>query len=595
VSGISGWVSYGMRPVPAYVAAMSATLTHRGPDGEGLWSSDQAVFGHRRLLTGSEDEPQPMVFETSNGPVVLSCDGRVLNCPELRRELEALGAPFPLRSDVAVVLAGYLRWGEAVSGKLRGTFAFAIWDGRARRLLLTRDHLGAKPLCYYPTPDGVLFGSEPKAILAHPLAKAAVDIRGLQGWFSNVNTPGDLVWSGMREVSPGAIVTVDAAGIREQCWRLRSRPHTDDPDTTVKRIRALLEASMREQLAGAPAAVMLSGGVDSSVVTALAAHDYAARGAMLASYEIGFEGTDVPDSPFAWEVATRWGTDHTRVVLGSSLLASPELRERTVWARDQPMGLGDHDVSHLLLFEQIRERFRGVLVGVMADELFGGYPVFTDPKVYQEAGWPRHVHHRGLRRGRLATLNPELRAALNLETYWADTYAQAAPLVEPVDGESPADHRWRETTHFEITSRVRLLLDFIDRLAGGLQVGMPFGDPRLVEYAYNVPRSIKTHGGVKGLLKAAAGELLPRSVRERPKSCYPTTPDLGYLRAIQRQGRALAAQPGHRVFDIVDRGWLLGATRQPPGSLNEIAREGINRALELAIWLDLYRPTIAIT
>src|SRR6201999_3245982 len=176
-------------------------------------------------------------------------------------------------SDTEVVLRGYIQWGEGLADRLNGMYAFAIWDDRVHKLVLIRDRMGIKPLYFYPTADGVLFGSEPKAILANPLARRAVDVDGLRELFAFVKTPGHAVWSGMHEIEPGTIVTVDADGIRRRrYWRLETLPHADDRDTTVARVRALLDDIVRRQLvADVPRCVLLSGGLDSSAVTALSA------------------------------------------------------------------------------------------------------------------------------------------------------------------------------------------------------------------------------------------------------------------------------------------------------------------------------------
>jgi asparagine synthase (glutamine-hydrolysing) len=171
------------------------------------------------------------------------------------------------------VLRGYLHWGEAVAERLNGMFAFAIWDARVRKLVMIRDRMGIKPLYFYPTPDGVIFGSEPKAILVNPIAAPVVDLDGLRELVSHIKTPKHAVWQGMSEVEPGTMVIVDENGVRERTyWRLEARLHTDGQEATVARVRELLDDIIRRQLvADVPECVLLSGGLDSSTVTALSA------------------------------------------------------------------------------------------------------------------------------------------------------------------------------------------------------------------------------------------------------------------------------------------------------------------------------------
>lgn len=375
------------------VAVMNDTLSHRGPDGAGLWSGRGAALGHRRLAVIDPERGghQPMELATSAGRIALTYNGAIYNADELRRELESQGHTFRDRSDTEVILNGYRQWGEGVFPKLRGMFGAAIWDGHQQKLVMARDPAGVKPLHYYKTSDGAVFGSEDKAILAHPQVKPMVGRAGWQELFGISKTPGNTIWDGIREVRPGSIVTVDGDGIREQqYWKLRSHEHTDSRETTVARVRQHLERIGSEQLvADVPVGALLSGGVDSSSITALAARERAASGRSIASYVLDFVGheqyinsADVLqsgyDTPFAQEVANRWDTEHTVVELDPLQLASEGLRERIVRAQDLPRGFGDHDVSHLLLFEKIRERCTVALSGENADELFGGYPIFNN-------------------------------------------------------------------------------------------------------------------------------------------------------------------------------------------------------------------------
>src|SRR3954470_18706814 len=250
--GITGWISFerDLTREQETIDEMTATMACRGPDAEGTWVDGPAALGHRRLaiidLVGGV---QPMSVSTSTGDVAMVYSGEAYNYMELRDELQRCGERFTTDSDTEVVLRGYLRWGCALADRLNGMYAFAIWDQRDQKLVLMRDRLGIKPLYVYRTDDGVLFGSEPKAILANPLAKREVDADGLREMLAFVKTPGHAVWSGMREVEPGTIVTVDADGMRDRrYWRLSTTPHEGDADATVAHVRELLEDIVRRQL-----------------------------------------------------------------------------------------------------------------------------------------------------------------------------------------------------------------------------------------------------------------------------------------------------------------------------------------------------------
>lgn len=606
--GIVGWIDFeaGLSTQQHVVATMNATIKLRGPDGEGMWYCKNAVLGHRRLaVIDLENGKQPMVFRTSEGSVVITYCGEIYNFMELRRELQAHGHRFRTRSDTEVILQGYLRWGESVVEKLRGMFAFAIWDERKRQLILARDHVGIKPLCYYPTKSGVIFGSEAKAVLAHPLVEPSV---GLDGWrqrFVNFKQPGGLIWEGMYEVKPGTLLIVDANGVRERTyWRLQSHEHTDSPEVTVERTQELLEGIVDEQLgADVPVGSMLSGGIDSSLITAMVARRYAVCGQRVASYTVDFfdhakyfKDTLLQvalDTPFAQEVAAMWNTQHTVVELDSMQLASRHLCRRVIKAYDMSYDGGDYSSSHMLLYERIRKDVTVILEGIGADELFGGYVIFSNLAVLQGKGLPWYIYHPGTHTEMLRILRPEFRQALDMDTYLADSYADAARMVEPVRGESAIEHRRREISYLELMHRMGYQLDYADRfgMAGALEVRVPFCDHRLIEYVYNVPWSIKMpEGEVKGLLRRVAAPYLPPSVIRRAKSPYPRTPHPGYQREIYRQVRELVEQPSHPAFELLDREWLLQKINTPTDPSTYIGHATMSQALEVALWFELYQP-----
>jgi asparagine synthase (glutamine-hydrolysing) len=590
---------------------MTATMACRGPDAEGSWLERHAALGHRRLaVIDIEGGMQPMSVRTDDGTVVIIYSGEVYNFTELRAELRVRGHRFRTESDTEVVLHGYLEWGEAVAERLNGMYAFAIWDTRVQRLVMIRDRMGIKPFYLSPTADGVLFGSEPKAILANPLADRAVDLDGLRELFSFTETPGHAVWCGMREVLPGTVVTVDRTGVREhRYWTLQTRAHTDDQQTSVDTVRSLLDDIVRRQLdADVPRCVLLSGGLDSSVITALAAVQLAERGEQVRSFAVDLVGqteTFTPDpqratldTPYAHEVATRVGSRHQDIVLNSVALADPTVRRAMVTARDLPAGLGNMDASLYLLFKAIRGHSTVALSGESADEVFGGYRWFHQPEVQAADTFP-WVASRLTDSHTQATdlLDAGLTAALDLPDYVRDRYADAVTEVEPADGEGEHERRMRVILYLHLTRFIQLMLDRKDRIsmAVGLEVRVPFCDHRLVEYVYNTPWSLKTFDGrEKSLLRAAAADLLPCSVLQRVKSPYPSTQDPLYVRALQQQAKELLSAPEDPVFGLINRRWVDDAVQRDTATMPIEVRNGIERTLDVSIWLDIYRPTLRV-
>lgn len=613
--GITGWVSYDsdLRAERHVVDDMVATMARRGPDDSGVWLSRNVALGHRRLaVIDLHGGRQPMTADTPDGTVALTYSGEVYNYQELRRELIGKGHRFKTQSDTEVVLNGYLEWGDGLVDHLNGMFAFAIWDDRDSRLVLIRDRLGVKPLYFYPTADGVLFGSEPKAILANPRATKIVDLDGVRGLLAHrlfTKPPGWSLWKGMSEVLPGTIVSVDVDGIRSRTyWRLQASEHTDDRETTIEHVRDLLDDIVRRQLvADVPRCVLLSGGLDSSTITGLAARHLENDGDSLRTFSVDFAGyeenftpqpgCEAPDSRFVRDMVAYRQLDHEVVMLDPEGLKDPAVRRAGVAARDLPAGFGDLDISLSLLFGAIRSNSTVALSGESADEVFGGYPWFHDEHAVRDSTFPWISFMRARTDDLLPWVSGNLRRSLELDDYIDDLYRSAAAEVDHLTDVSETEGRMRTVCYVSIARFVRYLLDRKDRLsmAVGLEVRVPFCDHRLVEYVYNTPWSLKTFDGrEKSLLRAASGELVPRSIRDRKKAGYPLTQDADYLRNIQKQAGEVLGEASSPVFELIGRTWLEEAAKAEAETAPPALRFGIEAALDLHHWFDLYRPRLEL-
>ncbi|MES4891330.1 asparagine synthase (glutamine-hydrolyzing) [Streptomyces sp. NPDC096012] len=614
--GIAGWVAFerDLNQEQPTLTSMTGTMACRGPDAVGTWTDPRghAALGHRRLAVIDLDgSTQPMTLDVPAGSLALVYSGEVYNYRELRAELRNRGHTFRTAGDTEVVLRGYLEWGEQVADRLNGMYAFAVWDARAAKLVLVRDRLGVKPLYFQPTADGVLFGSEPKALLANPLATRNVDLDGLRELFGFVKTPGHAVWAGMREVRPGTVTTVDHRGVREHVyWALSTAEHTDDLDTSVARVRGLLEDIVSRQLvADVPLCLLLSGGLDSSAVTALAARELGGRGGKVQSFSVDFAGQSdnyvpdaarpTPDAPYVRDMVAHVGTAHTDILLDTGSLADPAVRRAVVTARDMPSGTGDTDVSLYRLFHAVRRHSAVALSGESADEVFGGYHWHRSAAAQRAGTFPWMSPANGVAAGSQGrdggVLRPELLAALELPAYIADRYADAVAEVEHLPGDDEDTRVRRVTSHLGITRFMRMLLDRKDRLsmAVGLEVRVPFCDHRLVEYVHNAPWAVKSFDGrEKSLLRAAVRDLLPASVVDRVKSAYPSIQDPGYTAALRRQAKELLVTADHPVFDLVSRAWLENAVNDGKAPA---MRGGLERCLNLAAWLDVHRPRLLLS
>ena len=609
--GITGWVDFGRdlrgEGERAAIEAMTATMICRGPDAGGTWCSAHAAIGHRRLsvidLAGGA---QPM-RAPGEDDVVLTFSGEIYNFSELRHELAARGHQFRTRSDTEVLLHGYLEWGADCVRRLNGMFAFGVWDGRRQELLLARDRLGVKPLYYAARQDGVLFGSEPKSVLAHPDFRAEIDAEGLAELFSQVGTgtPGHGVYLGLSQVRPGTLVRAGRDGIRESAyWRLEACEHAGDLASTAGTVRELLaDIVHRQTVADVPPCSLLSGGLDSSVVSALAADSLSRRDrAKLATFSVDFTGSadaftpdqlrPSHDEPFARAAAEYIGSRHSTISLEADDLVTAQWAPLA--AHDLPT-FGDVYVSFVLLCREISKQSTVALSGEAADEVFGGYPWYHVPALLAAPTFPWAA-----RGSWEPLLRPDVRRRIRLREYAADRYAQALAEVPRLAGESPEDRRIREILYLGLTRWLPFLLDRKDRLsmACGLEVRVPFTDHRLVEYVWNVPWSMKEAGGIeKGLLRAAADGLLPGDLLRRRKSIYPGAADPAYERAIDAQLRRLMTQPDAPLFELISREALTAAYAADPRlpglmSVQPSSTSPVAFLLDVNRWLERSGVTI---
>ncbi|MEU3463545.1 asparagine synthase (glutamine-hydrolyzing) [Streptomyces sp. NPDC006733] len=602
--GITGWVDWetDLRTREETVRAMTGTLACRGPDADGVWLSRNAALGHRRLSVIDLDGGTQPLRDLPLPRAVLSYNGELYNYRELREELRGLGHTFRTASDTEVVLRAHLQWGEKAPRRFNGIFAYALWDTRRDELLLVRDHLGIKPLYWHAHRTGVLFGSEPKAVLANPLFRAELDAEGIAELFALPAAPtaGHGLFRGLHEVRPGTVVTVGRTATRQSTyWELESRPHTDDAATTRETVRALLADSVERQLlSDVPLCTLLSGGVDSSAITALAAlaRERAGHG-KVTSFSVDFPGSaertpdawrTTLDAPYVQAAAEHIGTRHTSVLVPDDDML--DARDAVLRARDRP-GWGEMDASLHLLFREVRRHSTVALSGEAADEIFGGYPYFHDAPALAAPTFP-WLHGRTTP---AALLRPEVRAAVRPEEYTAEAYRRSLAAVPRLDGETGTDRRLREVFHLALTRWLPPLLDRVDRvsMSVGLEVRVPFCDHRLVEYLWNVPWDLKSPGGrSKGLLRDAVRDLLPPQVADRPKSGYPSTPAVRYTEVLTARAHELLADSQAPVFDLVDRetvrrafaeGRPLPSPRTAPNPVG-----GLDHLVQVDEWLRAY-------
>ncbi|KNB50663.1 asparagine synthase (glutamine-hydrolyzing) [Streptomyces caatingaensis] len=602
--GIAGWADW-RRDLGAerrVLDDMTRTLVPRGPDAGGTWLSEHAALGHRRLaVIDIEGGAQPMrAARGAEEPCVITFSGEVYNFRELRGRLRDRGHRFRTRSDTEVLLRAYLEWGEGCLDRLNGMFAFGIWDPGRHTLLLARDRLGVKPLHYLAYDGGLIFGSDLKTILAHPLARPEVGPDGLAEMLTFAQTPAREVFRGIRAVRPGHYVLAGAGGCAERpYWRLESHEHPDDYPTTVRTVRDILTDTVERQLVSdVPVGTLLSGGLDSSTVTALATDSLHRRYAgPVATYSVGFEDEEryfTPDATrpeqddaYARLVAERLRTKHTAIVLSTEEVVRH--RSEVLRARDLP-GFADINAAQYLMFRAVREEVTVALSGESADESLGGYAWF-----HSDAARAARAHPwASLPSALAAVLEPGLRR--RVEHHLVDDYERALAEVPRLCGEDPAGARARELFHLNLTRWLTLMLDFKDRMSmrTGLEVRVPFCDHRLVGYLWNVPWHFKTPDGrVKGLLCDAMAGAVPEEVLRRRKTSFPVNVHPGYEAALRTELRDELASPASPLTPLLDRPAVDALLRDgaPPRGVWRTA-DTFATLLQIAEWLRVYRVSL---
>ena len=603
--GIAGEIDYtrDLRTQAEVIEAMQAALRRRGPDQEGLYRSPHALLAHTRLcVVDREGGRQPMGGEGAQGLCRLVYNGELYNTEELRRELTDRGWTFQGRSDTEVVLKSYLEWGEACPERFNGIFAFAVWEEAGETLFLARDRMGVKPLFFSLLPGGgLVFASELKALVRHPAVPPELDREGAAELLllGPGRTPGCGVFRNVRELLPGQCGTLSRRGLHlRRYWSLRAEPHTEDEAQTVAHVRFLVEDAIRRQLVSdVPVGTFLSGGLDSSIISAVASRALGERGEELRTFSVDYRdngryftaGHFQPsqDGPYIQTMVDFLGCRHTAAVLDPAQVAGA--LDEAAQARDLP-GMADIDASLLLFCRRVRRDVTVALSGECADEIFGGYPWFRDPPAVGEFPWARSTAWR------TSFLSPEWAEGLDAEEFVRARCRSSLAQADCLPEDGPARRRARQLMHLNMNWFMQTLLDRKDRMSmwSALEVRVPFCDWRIAQYLYNVPPELRDLGGQeKGLLRAAAAPWLPREVLERKKSPYPKTVHPLYLELVSGQLRKVLADNTSPLLDLVRRealeALLVRRDAQPWYGQLMTTPQTIAYFLQLDHWLRTYQ------
>jgi asparagine synthase (glutamine-hydrolysing) len=568
--GITGWVDYrkNLDHERETMAKMAETLSKRGPDDTNIWTSGHAGLGHKRLVVvDPEGGKQPMTRTQGDNRYTICYNGELYNTEDLRKALLLKGYSFSGHSDTEVLLTSFMEWKENCLEHLNGIFAFAVWDHQQEQLFIGRDRLGVKPLFFLETASGLMFASEQKALLAHPDVKTEVGREGLCEVFGlgPSRSPGAGIFKNMKELRPGHGLIFSKNGLKIwRYWNVKSEEHTDSLEETAEKVRDLFtDAVTRQLVSDVPLCTFLSGGLDSSAITAIAANHYKSEGkGSLHTYSIDYEGNDKyfkenefqPNADAFWinKMTETYGTIHHNSIISQHDLA--DFLTEAVHVRDLP-GMADIDSSLLWFCREIKQDFTVGLSGECADEIFGGYPWFHREEDLNRPGfpWMRSINERQ------NMLRDHWRKKLSLEEYMMAKYNDTIAEVPVLDGENHSDAKRRQLFYLNIIWFMTTLLDRKDRMSMGasLEVRVPFADHRLVEYVWNIPWDMKMHGNrEKGILRKALEGTLPDEVLYRKKSPYPKTHHPAYTQAVQGMLSDFMADSNSALHEFFDRATL---------------------------------------
>lgn len=611
--GITGWINWhqDLTQKVFIVEKMAQTLGKRGPDASNVFSDHQVALGHTRLIVvDPAGGAQPMTKNKAGQSFTLVYNGELYNTDDLRDELIRKGYSFKSHSDTEVLLTAYIEWGEGCVDYLNGIFAFAVWDQQKEKLFMARDRLGVKPLFYHEKNGSLLFASELKAILAHPEVTAQIDREGLQEIFGlgPSRTPGHGVYKGIKELRPAHLLIYSRNGLTvKRYWNVESKPHSESLSDTIEQVRFLVKDAVERQLvADVPVCTFLSGGIDSSAISALAADYFKKHGrGTLHTYSIDYDRNSdyfkanafQPDEDRPWIEKME---QYLGVVHHSSIINNVELASRledAVQVRDLP-GMADVDSSLLWFCEQIKQDYTVALSGECADEIFGGYPWFYKEELLNDSSFPWMKSEEE----RHQLLLPHWQKKLDLKGYVSARYQETLEESPKLEGENEVEARRREMFYLNMIWFMTTLLERKDRMSMGasLEVRVPFADHRLVEYVWNIPWEMKMlNGREKGVLREALEGILPNEVLYRKKSPYPKTYHPQYLSIVKNMLNNILQNKTSPILELISKEKVKdiiesdGASFKIPwfGQLM-MGPQLIAHLAQINMWLEMYNINI---
>jgi asparagine synthase (glutamine-hydrolysing) len=583
--GICGELTFDGSPAGSSVMAMTEQMRPRGPDAGGAFLQGGAALGHRRLsiIDLAATSQQPMIDPELG--LAIAFNGCIYNFRELRSELRDKGYRFFSQGDTEVILKAYAAWGPRCVERFYGMFAFAIWERDSGRVMLARDRLGIKPLYYAKGRKRLRFASTLPALLAAGDVDTTIDPAALHhymSWHAVVPAP-MTIFKGVHKLAPGTICIIDRDGQRreEAYWQLEVGPRAQDRGLReadwCEAVRDTLgKAVERRRIADVPVGVLLSGGLDSSILVALLA---AGENRNLKTFSVGFEKVaDVEGDEFRYSdlIARRFGTDHHRINVDTS--EAIDALPGTIASMSEPMM--SHDaVGFYILSREVSKYVKVAQTGQGADEIFGGYHWYpalmrsNDPtEDYARVYFDRDHDEMA------QALAPSLMNG-DYSREFVDDFFRTCRAASPID------------KTLQLDAQIMMVDDPVKRvdnmaMAWGLETRVPFLDHELVELAARIPAELKVRDGGKYILKKAARGLVPDAVIDRPKGYFPV-PALKYIRgAFLDFVRDVLEAPRARQRGLFNRAYIDRVLSNPEGELTPKGHSKLWQVAVLESWLQ---------
>ena len=590
---------------------MSQALIHRGPDEQSFYYFPQGAFNHNYLLAGCipgtfPHKMQPISIDYHGNTYTLLFDGFISNPEFLAMELETRQISTKEMSIEELLLYFYIIKGTDFIKQVRGAFALAIYNEGEKELHLFRDPLGLRPLFYTQKTGALVFASEIKGLFPYPGIESILDKKGLTELIAlgPARKPGSAIFHGIYEVKPGHFLTYNRKGLCDQTFhQFEIKEHTDSYEDTLDNISYLLNQSILGLTPSVmPISSLLSGGLDSSIVTAKLADSTTNS---LATYSLEFDNSrqhfkanafqPALDAPFVQEMATHLGTKHTIFTCNNEIQL--KYLKKSVLAHDFPT-MADVDSSYLFFCENVGKQHKIVFTGECADEIFCGYPWYhsTDGDI-KTFPWSIDLSPR------FSLLNDNLINTLDIENCVADAYSETCYEIG-LDGQStPSELLHRKTFYLTIRYFMQTLINRGDRATAinSMDARVPFAHQELTEYLFNVPFEMKSKDGErKHLLRAYATGFLPETIRTRKKSPDPKTYDPGYETLVNQELLRALSKPDCPLHAIVDKSKAENFCRQ----IKDLGRPWYGQLmagpqlaayyLQILYWLETYNIKIEL-